>query len=174
MQASLFLVAAACAPSTQFNRGISVDFRPAAANVGQDRIVGSALAVEAKDVEVLKAQSAVYLGELEAAAERDSGQSETGAKSLEGRMSIEAAQRGATHFELTASEVTTRLAQASPGPSVGGPVGITSNGGIGFGSNGAAASQVKALRVRYRLYRVEAPGWSALPGPLQPKPFKST
>ena len=62
----LALVAVACTPASQYNRGINVDYKPSGAAAGQSRLVGSALKYADKDLETIKATGAVYLGELEA------------------------------------------------------------------------------------------------------------
>ena len=104
--ALLLLGAAACTPATQYNRGINVDYRPASAAQGQERIVGSAVKYTDKDLDALKAAGGVYLGELEVRAEKSKDlQSASGAGALDGRVSLEAAQRGASHFTLTASDI---------------------------------------------------------------------
>lgn len=144
---------AGCLPSTQFNKGVDVDYRPSAASEGQRRIAGSAVLVTESQRSALEQHGVLYLGELEAHAERDSINLSTGARDLEGRMSIEAAMRGATHFELKSSAIEKRLErQASP---------------LGT-ANHDSTTQVSRLKVRYALYRVEPAQWQKLPGDLVP------
>lgn len=152
----LALVAVACTPASQYNRGINVDYKPSGAAAGQSRLVGSALKYADKDLETIKATGAVYLGELEAHAEKDTDLSnQSGANGLEGRMSLEAAQRGATHFTLTASDVEHKLA-----PSTG-------FSATPFQRNGVA--QTQGIKARYALWRVEPGKWSELPKELRPE-----
>ncbi len=152
----LALVAVACTPASQYNRGINVDYKPSGAAAGQQRLVGSALKYADKDLEAIKATGAVYLGELEAHAEKDTDLSnQSGANGLEGRMSLEAAQRGATHFTLTASDVEHKLA-----PSTG-------FSATPFQRNGVA--QTQGIKARYALWRVEPGKWAELPKELRPE-----
>lgn len=149
---------AGCLPSTQYNKGVDVDYRPSAASEGQSRVAGSAIAITEPQRSSLEQHGVVYLGELEAHAERDTINLSTGARDLEGRMSIEAAMRGATHFELRSSAIDKRLErQASP---------------LGTASHDAT-TQVSRLKVRYALYRVEPARWSELPRGLVPSAYGS-
>jgi hypothetical protein len=109
-----------------------------------------------KDLDALKAAGGLYLGELEVHAEKDKDlQSTSGASNLDGRVSIEAAQRGATHYTLTASEIDHSVKTASDSQIL---------------LSGGRRTQVatEGVKARYALWRVEAGHWSELSKELQP------
>lgn len=151
--ASLFGIAAAsvaCQPATTFNRGLAFSFEPSSRAEGQGRLVPSATALRAEgDQEKVKAAGGVYLGELEAVGERAGAGGSQGASALAGRVSLEAAARGATHTYLVASGVESRLEHARVGDT-------------------HTATPVAKLRARYALYRVEAAQWETLPVEIRP------
>jgi hypothetical protein len=162
--ALLLLGAAACTPATQYNRGINVDYRPASAAQGQERIVGSAVKYTDKDLDALKAAGGVYLGELEVRAEKSKDlQSASGAGALDGRVSLEAAQRGASHFTLTASDIEHSIKTARDSQ-------IIMSGGRN------THEEVQTVKARYALWRVEPAHFAELSKELQPTalPGKAT
>ena len=150
----------ACAPSTTFNRGINVDYRPSGEAKDQARLVGSAVPIAIADKATLTGMGAVYLGELEMRAERDDNLTggSSGAKNLEGRASLEAAQRGATHFYNSESKIDKQMSTGSS----------TSSSALLLGRNGQAADRVQVLTVRYALYRVEEDKWAGMTQELRP------
>jgi hypothetical protein len=98
---------AACAPATTYNRGIEISYHPSAKADGEAKVVDSATELQSEaEEQALRASGAKYLGELEVVGEKagamftGSGQ---GASTLSGRISIEAANRGATHFRAASS-----------------------------------------------------------------------
>lgn len=137
-----------CSPATTYNRGIDVSYHPSAAADGGGRLVGSAVSLnDDADARVLRGAGGVYLGELEVVASRSGPEVGAGGASLVGRMSLEAATRGATHILLSSSSVE-----------------------HGFERAGTTSYPVARTRVRFVLFRVEAAVWSQLPERLRPAP----
>lgn len=150
------LLAVGCGPATQYNRGVDMSFHPSGKAEGGPRLVSSAVELKQdSDQNAIKEAGGVYLGELEVVAEKSADfQTSGGGKTLSGRVSLEAANRGATHFYLAASD-TQRSVQAAQGPHVS------------FGQGNA--EQVARTKARFVLYRVEMDKWSALPKNYQPE-----
>lgn len=156
--AASLMMAVGCTPATQFNKGVEMSFHPSGKADAQQKIVSSAIELKQdSDQTTIKEQGGIYLGELEVVAAKNSdfASGGGGAKAgLSGRVSLEAANRGATHFYLASSNTEHSVQQAS-GPHVG----------IG----GNSSEQVAKINARFVLYRVEQEKWAALPKPYQPE-----
>ncbi len=139
----------ACTPKTTFNRGVDVSYKPASGAKGGDRLLGSALELKTEaDEQRLKQGGAIYLGALEVNGRRDRHPlGGGGAGGLSGRVSVEAASRGATHFRLVAATFE------------------HANGSAGF-----QGTSVDRTRAKYALYRVPRREWSHLPADVRPEP----
>lgn len=168
MKPSKFLLAlalAACNPATTYNRGIEMSYKPSGKADAQERIVYSAVQLKQdSDQSTVKEAGGIYLGDLEVlAAKNSSFEGGSGANGLSGRVSLEAANRGATHFYLAASTVEHSM-EATGGPS--------------FRMGGASSEAVAKTKARFVLFRVEADKWEKLPKEFQPttpvKPEKPT
>src|SRR5262245_47677139 len=94
------MLAVGCGPSTQYNRGVEMSFHPSGKAEGGPRLVSSAVELKQdSDQNAIKEAGGIYLGELEVVAEKSADfQTAGGGKTLSGRVSLEAANRGATHF----------------------------------------------------------------------------
>jgi len=144
---------AACAPSTTFNRGIDISFHPSGKADAQQRLVSSAVELKTEnETTLVKDTGAVYLGELEVIGEKAGGMymGKAGASTLSGRISLEAANRGATHFHLASSRVEH---------------GIETHTSPGGNSTSAPTSKTHA---RYVLFRLEPVAWEKLPNAYRP------
>lgn len=152
------LVSVGCSPATQYNKGIEMSFHPSGKADAQQKVVSSAIELKQdSDQTTIKEAGGIYLGELEviAAKNSDFASGGGGAKAgLSGRVSLEAANRGATHFYLASSNTEHSVQQAS-GPHIG----------IG----GSSSEQVAKTHARFVLYRVEQDKWASLPKPYQPE-----
>lgn len=152
------MMAVGCTPATQFNKGVEMSFHPSGKADAQQKIVNSAIELKQdSDQTTIKENGGIYLGELEviAAKNSDFASGGGGAKAgLSGRVSLEAANRGATHFYLASSNTEHSVQQAS-GPH------------IGIGGN--SSEQVAKIHARFVLYRVDQEKWAALPKPYQPE-----
>lgn len=152
------LVVVGCSPATQYNKGIEMSYHPSGKADAQQKVVSSAIELKQdSDQATIKEAGGLYLGELEviAAKNSDFAAGGGGAKAgLSGRVSLEAANRGATHFYLASSNTEHTVQQAS-GPHIG----------IG----GSSSEQVAKTHARYVLFRVEQDKWSALPKQYQPE-----
>jgi hypothetical protein len=126
----------ACMPATTYNRGIDISYHPSARADGESKIVDSATELKSEQEEAaLKASGARYLGELEVVGEKAGALftgSGHGTSTLSGRISLEAANRGATHFRAASN----RTEQAVE-------------------SNGKSLMPVSKTHVRYVLYRID-------------------
>lgn len=155
------LLSVGCSPATQYNKGIEMSYHPSAKADAQERLVSSAVELnQDSDQALIKQAGALYLGELEVIAAKNSGFASSGQgakKGLSGRVSLEAANRGATHFYLAASKVEHTVQQSS-GPHIG----------IG-GAGSSSSEQVAKTHARYVLFRVEQDKWSELPKEYQPE-----
>jgi hypothetical protein len=125
---------AACMPATTYNRGIDISYHPSAKADGGAKIVDSATELRSEEEEAaLKSSGALYLGELEVVGEK-AGAAFTGSGSgpatLSGRISLEAANRGATHFRAASSRTESSME-----------------------ANGKTMIPVSKTHVRYVLYR---------------------
>jgi hypothetical protein len=160
---ALGLCAVGCSPATQYNKGIEMSYHPSGKADGQARLVSSAIELKQdSDQNTIKEAGGVYLGELEVIAAKSSDFSGgAGGKSLSGRVSLEAANRGATHFYLAASDVEHTVERAS-GPTVS------------FGHSGGSSESVARTKARFVLYRVEQDKWAALPKNYQPEAMPGT
>lgn len=147
--------AVGCSPATQYNKGIEMSYHPSGKADAQERLVNSAVELKQdSDQQIVKDAGGVYLGELEVLAAKTSDfASGSGGQSLAGRVSLEAANRGATHYYLAASSVEHSV-QAASGPHIS----------IG-GNNSESVAKTKA---RFVLYRVEQASWEKLPKSYQP------
>ena len=106
----------------------------------------------------MKDAGGIYLGELEVTAEKSTSLSAGatgGGATLSGRVSLEVANRGGTHFYLAKLDTENSVQQAQ-GPHIG----------IGNSSGGEAVQRTKA---RYVVYRVEQDGWAKLEKKYQPE-----
>lgn len=157
---ALGLWSVGCSPATQYNKGIEMSYHPSGKADAQEKLVSSAIELKQdSDQAAIKEAGGIYLGELEviAAKNSDFASGGGGAKAgLSGRVSLEAANRGATHFYLAASNTEHSVQQAS-GPHIG----------IG----GSSSEQVAKTHARYVLYRVEQEKWAALPEAYKPEPL---
>lgn len=153
----LLLVLGACGPSTQYNRGVFVSYHPTTTAPEQARLVGSAMAYTETDLDAIKAAGGVYLGELEITAEKNTELTggSAGATFLQGRASIGAAEHGATHFLLVASDIEHSVKQARDSEII-------------MSRGRTTHVQAETLKARYALWRVEAPHWSELSPNLRP------
>lgn len=129
-----FSATVACMPATTYNRGIDISYHPSAKADGESKIVDSATELRSEEEEArLRASGARYLGELEVVGEK-AGAAFTGSghgtSTLSGRISLEAANRGATHFRATTSRTEKTME-----------------------SNGKSFMPVSKTHVRYVLYR---------------------
>jgi hypothetical protein len=131
---SLSLSAFACMPATTYNRGIDISYHPSAKADGEAKIVDSATELRSEAEEAaLKEAGARYLGELEVTGEKAGAAftgSGNGPSTLSGRISLEAANRGATHFRAASSRTEQTME-----------------------SNGKSFMPVSKTHVRYVLYR---------------------
>lgn len=146
--ASGLLSLAACAPSTSYNRGIDVDYHPSAKYENASRLVDSAVELKSSgDERTLQEAGAAYIGELELTVHRG-GAAFVGAGSgpgtLAGRLSLEAASRGATHFKSVSSDETFETVRSS------------------------------TAHVRVVLYRVDRDAWATLGPTVRPTPAAGT
>lgn len=141
----------ACGPKTAYNRGLSFEYHPAGATVDPSRAVGSAIELTESDRARLARLQPAYLGELSVEGERSGLQSSEGAGNVKGRVSLEAAARGATHFILLGSDVARR------NEAVG-----------GYPGSRPVMQQVTITRARYGLYRVDPSMFAKLPARLRP------
>lgn len=161
--ASLFvlLFAAACSPATSFQH-VDVAYQPSAnVNVPERRLAPSAVSFAESDTDAIEHAGGVYLGELVIRGSRGALASQrSGATNLLGRASLEAAQRGATHFTLLAGDTH---------------VEHHSSGGVVFTSQGAdptvSSSSEQVVVARFALMRVEPDRWSELKASLRPDPM---
>lgn len=146
-----------CQPTTTFNRGVDMSYHPSGKADAQERIVYSAIELKTEqDQDKVKGLGGVYLGELEVVAEKtDDFRTGGGGKALSGRISLEAANRGATHYYLAASSVEHSME--------------SSGGGVSIGLKTNGAQNVQKMKARYTLFRVEQDKWSALPKEYAPE-----
>jgi hypothetical protein len=135
----LCLPVVACAPATSYNRGVEISYHPSAKSDGEARLVDSATELKSEEEEAaLRNAGARYLGELEVVGEKAGAiftGSGHGASTLSGRISLEAANRGATHFRAASSR-TEQMVE----------------------SNGQALIPVSKTHVRFVLYRFDRVG----------------
>ncbi len=146
--APLCAAIAACQPSTQYNRGISMGFQPSARMTGQERITASAVELRTDQTAGLEEAGAIYLGSLDVQGERTGPSAISGGRTFAGRVSLDAAARGATHFALVTSGTSRHVEQ----------VGQTSY------------VSVAKTQARFALYRIEPQHWESLPANLRPDP----
>ena len=148
----------ACAPATTF-ANIAVDYRPSPSVTGvYSRVTGSAITFAESDKAALDQAGAVYLGEIEVHGVRGGLVSGgAGPANLTGRSSLEAAQRGASHFILLTGDVQ-RI-------TTGTDVVVTRYGAY------AAPRTEQDVTARYALLRVEPGHWQELPPALRPEPL---
>jgi hypothetical protein len=137
--------------STTFDRGATSTFHPRAAE--HARLVDSAIEVrDAADLPSIEQADGVYLGDLDVDAGRTSIAQTLGPNesedSLKGRVSLEVASRGGTHFHAVAFETESGGAAASPRYGKG---------------------QIQRVHVRYAIYRVEPLGWPKLDAKYRPE-----
>lgn len=152
---------AACTPASTYNKGIEMSYHPSGKADAQQKLVNSAIELKQdSDQQTVKDAGGIYLGELEVLAARSQDfASGAGATGLSGRVSLECATRGATHFYMASSSVEHSVQQAQ-GPH------------LSIGGNGS--EQVNKTKVRYVLYRVEQDGWAKLPKNYQPEGIKGS
>lgn len=151
----LALSLAACAPATTYNRGIDISFHPSGKADAQQRVVASAIELRSEsDTTLLKDAGGIYLGELEVVGKKAGGMymGKSGAGTLSGRISLEAASRGATHFYLASSRVENGIE--------------TYRSADGRSTSAAPTSETHA---RYVLFRLEPGAWSKLPQNYRPE-----
>lgn len=151
----LLSAAAGCSPATQYNKGIEMSYHPSGKADAQERLVNSAVELKQdSDQTTIKEAGGIYIGELEVLAAKTSDfASGSGGKSLGGRVSLEAANRGATHYYLASSSVEHSV-QAASGP------------GLRIGNNNSES--VAKTKARFVLYRVEQASWEKLPKAFVP------
>jgi hypothetical protein len=150
----LALCLAACAPATTYNRGVDISFHPSARADAQPRVVASAVELRGEsDTTLVKEAGGIYLGELEVVGQKAGlmYMSQSGGGTLSGRVSLEAASRGATHFYLASSRIENGV-ETHPS------------------RNGSTTSiPTSKTHARYALFRVEPGGWANLPASYRPE-----
>lgn len=150
---------AACQPATTYNRGMDMTFHPSGKADAQEKLVSSAVEIKADaDQKLIKDAGGIYMGELEVSAEKSTSYASGatgGGATLAGRVSLEVANRGGTHFYLAKLDTENAVAPASQGVHVG----------IGNGGGGETVQRTKA---RYVVYRVEQGDWAKLDKKYQP------
>lgn len=119
------------------------------------RLTSSAIAYSDADADALKGAGGVYLGELDVYGVRGGLESGgAGPMNLSGRASLEAAQRGATHYMLMS----------------GGVARINSGNTVVVSRYGATTMPHTEQQVtaRFALIRVDREHWQDLPASLRP------
>ncbi|MGH7283138.1 MAG: hypothetical protein ACRELY_16555 [Polyangiaceae bacterium] len=159
----LFLISslAACAPATSFQH-VDVAYQPSAnVHAREERLAPSAVTISDSDVDAIQKAGGVYLGELELRGERgELASQQNGPTNLRGRASLEAAQRGATHFMLlTGGAHIERHTSAGFTYSPQGP------------SPTVSSSSEQIVTARFALMRVEPDHWNELRAALRPDPM---
>lgn len=155
--AALLVFATACGPATSFDR-VAINYQPSANVTTQlPRITSEAVSYENADLSTLNAAGAVYIGEIDLRGERGDGpiNGASGPANLIGRASLEAAQRGATHYMLLAGDV-----EQKPGPQT---VVVTQH--AAFASN----NMEQEVTARFAMLRIEPAQWATLPAALRPQ-----
>lgn len=156
----LVLSLAACAPATSFQH-VDVAYQPSAnVTAPEQRLAPSAVTYSEGDVDAIKQAGGVYIGELELRGTRGDMAQRSGATNLFGRASLEAAQRGATHFMLLSG---------------GSHIERHTSTGAVFTPDGPAptvsSSSEQIVTARFALMRVEPNRWNDLRAPLRPDPM---
>jgi hypothetical protein len=150
---------AACQPATTYNRGVEMSYHPSGKADAQEKLVNSAVEIKTDgDQKLIKDAGGIYLGELEVSAEKSTSYASGatgGGATLSGRVSLEVANRGGTHFYLAKLDTENAVAPASNGVHVG----------IGNSGGGETVQRTKA---RYVVYRVEQADWAKLDKQYQP------
>lgn len=150
---------AACQPSTTYNRGLEMSYHPSGKADAQEKLVNSAVELKQdSDQKLIKDAGGLYMGELEVIAEKSTSYASgatAGGSTLSGRVSLEVANRGGTHFYLAKLDSENGIAQASPGIHVG------------IGNNGSSEA-VQRTHARYVVYRLEQDSWAKLEKKYQP------
>lgn len=149
----LFLLSG-CAPATTYNRGLDISFHPSSKADAQERILPSAIELKTEaDTSLVKDAGGVYLGELEVVGEKAGGMymGQSGGSTLSGRISLEAASRGATHFYLASSNTENSMEFHH-----------TMNGS-------SSATPTSKTKARFILFRVEQSSWEKLPQQYRPE-----
>lgn len=144
----------ACQPSTTYNRGVDMSFHPSGKADAQQRLVASAVELKADaDQGVVKEAGGLYLGELEVVGEKAGAlyMTKEGGGNLAGRVSLEAASRGATHFFLASSRVEQSIETHQ------------------HGSGNTSSTPVSRTHARFVLFRVERADWGKLPAGYRPE-----
>ena len=147
-----------CAPATTYNRGIDISFHPSGKADAQERLVSSAVELKSEgDTKLLKDAGGIYLGELEVVGKKAGGMfmGQSGGNTLSGRISLEAASRGATHFYLASSDVESHLEMHQTA------------------SGDTSATPTSKTHARYTLFRIEEVSWAKLPPPYRPEAMPS-
>lgn len=155
---TLGLFAAGCTPASTYDKGIEMSFHPSGKADAQGKLVNSAVELKQEsDQQLVKDAGGIYMGELEVIAARNQSLAGgAGGSGLSGRVSLEVATRGGTHFYMASSSVEHSVQQAS-GPH------------ISIGGNGS--EQVNKTKIRYVIYRLEQDGWAKLDKKYQPDPI---
>lgn len=142
--------ATACSPATTYNRGIDISYHPSGKADGGERLVYSAVELKTEEEEQrIRTEGGVYMGELEVVGQRAGAMftgAGSGASTLAGRVSIEAANRGATHFYAASTNVTN-----------------------GLELQGDTMVPTSKTQVRFVLFRLEADAWDRMPANLRPE-----
>ena len=153
---------AACTPGSAFQQ-VDVAYQPSAkVDTPEQRLAPSAVTFSESDLDAIKKAGGVYLGELDIRGERGiaAGSQQNGPTNLVGRASLEAAQRGATHFMLLTGGERMQGTGAS---------------GVAFTSDGPAPTASGAIDqivfARFALMRVEPAHWTDLRAGLRPDPM---
>jgi hypothetical protein len=150
---------AACASGSTFQK-VDVAYQPSAnVHAREQRLAASAITFSESDADAIESAGGVYLGELDLRGSRGVLESQqSGATNLVGRASLEAAQRGATHFMLLSGDTHIESHAAS---------------GVAFTAQGPAptvsSSTEQVVVARFALMRVEPDHWNALRASLRPE-----
>ena len=162
MASLLFVLAlAACAPNTSFQH-VDVAYQPSAnVRAPENRLAPSAITFSEGDTDAIERAGGVYIGELVVRGSRGPMEAQQSRPTnLVGRASLEAAQRGATHFMLLAGD--THIERH------------TSNG-VAFTPEGPAttvsSTTEQIVVARFALMRVEPEHWDDLRVALRPEPL---
>jgi hypothetical protein len=153
---------AACAPSTSFQH-VNVAYQPSAnLNAPEKRLAPSAVTFAESDADAIKQAGGIYLGELELRGSRGAMEAQqSGPTNLVGRASLEAAERGATHFMLLSGDTHIESHATS---------------GVAFTPNGPAptvsSTSEQIVVARFALMRVEPEHWKDLRVTLRPEPLQ--
>ena len=155
----------ACQPPTTYDRGIQMSYHPSGKADAQEKLVSSAVEIKTDgDQKLIKDAGGIYLGELEVSAEKSTSYASgatTGGATLAGRVSLEVANRGGTHFYLAKLDSENGVSPSSEDHvhvRVGNSA-VTASGG---------GETVQRTTARYVVYRVEQADWSKLDKQYQP------